>query len=383
MRRILILGSTGSIGRNTIRVIESLPERFQVVGLSAYSDTQTLLRQVDSLRPRYICLVDESSARRAKKSLSSSCYVFSGQKGLIDLIHKSKADTVVLAISGSSALLPLLEVIASRKTVILANKEALVIAGAIIMREIKKRQIRILPVDSEQSAIWQCLEGKNRGQIRKIYLTASGGPFKGYNYRQLKNISVQDVLSHPCWRMGRRITVDSATLMNKGLEIIEAMWLFDLELSQIEVIIHPEAIVHSMVEFHDGIILAQLSITDMRIPIQYALTYPQHLKNTLRPLNFFKLKNIHFQRPNVRMFPCLRLAISAAKQGGTMPCVLNAADEIVVGAFLNNRINFTDIPRVIASVMESHKSISDPSLDEILHTDNWARVRTEEIIRGY
>ena len=385
MKRIAILGSTGSIGQNTLRVISALSfsKEFQVVGLSAYSNVATVSKQAEQFHPRWVCLVDEPSARKARSKLPSSCNVLSGQNGLSDLIQASNADIVVIAIAGSGALMPLIKAIRCKKTIILANKEALVIAGSIIMRRVRRNRVKILPVDSEQSAIWQCLEGREKRQIRKIYLTASGGPFKNYNSQQLKDISVKDVLSHPCWSMGKRITVDSATLMNKGLEIIEAMWLFNLDLSQIEVIIHPEAIIHSMVEFLDGVILAQLSITDMRIPIQYALTYPHHLENTLKPLDFFKLKKINFQKANMKRFPCLRLAIEAAEEGGSIPCVLNAADEVAVDAFLNKRINFTDISRIIAQVMNRHKKINDPDLEEILAADDWARDKAREIIKTY
>ncbi len=381
MKRIAILGSTGSIGQNTLRVIATFPKEFKVVGLSAYANTATLLKQVERFSPKWICLVDGLSARKARSRLPSSCNVLNGRGGLQDLIQECNADIVVLAIAGSDALMPLIKAIRCKKTIILANKEALVIAGSIIMRRIRKNQVKILPVDSEQSAIWQCLEARGKRQIRKIYLTASGGPFQNYNSRQLKGISVRDVLSHPCWNMGRRITVDSATLMNKGLEIIEAMRLFDLDLSQIEVIVHPEAVIHSMVEFLDGAILAQLSITDMRIPIQYALTYPHHSENTLKSLDFFKLKKINFQKPNMRKFPCLKLAIEAASEDGSMPCVLNAADEVAVKAFLDKRIDFTDIPRIISRVMNRHKKIAEPSLKEILSTDAWARTEAERIIK--
>jgi 1-deoxy-D-xylulose-5-phosphate reductoisomerase len=400
MKRVVILGSTGSIGRNTLRVIAALNEKsdyalsgfggsakerkreggFQVVGLSAYSNVTILLKQAKRFSPKWICLVDEFSAKRARLNLPSSCNVLSGRKGLQDLIQKANADIVVLAITGADALMPLVKAIRCKKTIILANKEALVIAGSIIMPRIKENQVKILPVDSEQSAIWQCLQGREKSQVKRIYLTASGGPFKNYNSQQLKGISVRDVLSHPCWRMGERITVDSATLMNKGLEVIEAMWLFGLRLSQIEVIIHPQAVIHSMVEFLDGVVLAQLSITDMRIPIQYALTYPAHLANALKPLDFFKFKRIDFQKPDTRRFPCLRLALGAAKEGGSMPCVLNAADELAVGAFLNKRINFIDIPRIIAKVMNRHKKITNLCLEEILATDDWARTEARRII---
>ena len=392
MKRIAILGSTGSIGRNTLRVIDSLNKKsaytlsgfggFKVVGLSAYSNISTLLKQAKQFNPKYICLVDRFCAKEARSKLSSSCNVLSGREALEDLIERSNADIVVLSIAGADALMPLIKAIKMKKTIILANKEALVMAGLIIMRLVKKNQVKILPVDSEQSAIWQCLEGREKRQVRRIYLTASGGPFKNYNSQQLKSISIRDVLTHPCWDMGRRITVDSATLMNKGLEIIEAMRLFDLDLSKIEVVIHPEAVIHSMVEFFDGVILAQISITDMRIPIQYALTYPNHIANALPPLDFFRLKRISFQKPNMKRFPCLRLAIQAAEEGGSLPCVLNAADEVAVGAFLNKRIHFTDIPRVIAKVIQRHKKITNPCLEEILSTDTWARGEAKRIIKN-
>ncbi|MGD9014764.1 MAG: 1-deoxy-D-xylulose-5-phosphate reductoisomerase, partial [Candidatus Omnitrophota bacterium] len=306
MRRVVILGSTGSIGKNTLKVIAGLSREFRVVGLSAYSNVATLIAQARRFNPKYVCLADEPAAKQARARLPSSYCVLSGQQGLEDLIKMSNADIVFMAIAGSNALLPLLVAIRCKKTIILANKEALVIAGSIIMQLAKQNQVQIFPVDSEQSAIWQCLQGRQKTQIKKIYLTASGGPFKDYNSKQMGKITINDVLTHPCWDMGRRITVDSGTLMNKGLEIIEAMWLFDLRLSQIEVVIHPEAIIHSMVEFLDGIVLAQLSITDMRIPIQYALTYPRRLANRLKPLDFFKLKKLNFQKPDMKRFPCLR-----------------------------------------------------------------------------
>ncbi len=382
MKRIVVLGSTGSVGQNTLKVIASLGEKFRVVGLSAYSNVSTLLRQVRQFKPKWICLVDELCAKRAKARLPSSCRLLSGRGGLQDLIQESNADSVVLAVSGAEALMPLFKAVAMKKTVILANKEALVIAGSIIMPLAARYGVRILPVDSEQSAIWQCLEKRDKNQLRRVYLTASGGPFKNYNSEQLKGISISDVLRHPRWNMGKRITVDSATLMNKGLEIIEAMWLFDLDLSQIKVIIHPEAVIHSMVEFIDGVILAQLSVTDMRIPIQYALTYPQREATTLKPLNFFKLRKLNFQKPDLRRFPCLRLAIEAAAEGGSLPCVLNAADEMAVNAFLNKRIKFTDIPTIIAKVLNRHRKIAKPSLEEILAVDDWARAEARKIMEN-
>jgi len=382
MKRIAILGSTGSIGKNTLKVIEAFRGRFRVVGLSAYSNVDNLSIQAKRFSAKWVCLVDDFAAKKAKSKLPSSYNILSGSQGLCDLIRVCGADSVVFAITGSQALMPLLEAIRLKKTIILANKEALVIAGSIIIQQAKKNRVKILPVDSEQSAIWQCLNGRENKQTRRIYLTASGGPFKDCNQSQIRHISLKDVLSHPCWRMGKKITVDSATLMNKGFEVIEAMWLFGLNLSQIKVVIHPEAVIHSMVEFTDGIILAQLSITDMRIPIQYALTYPNHLKNLLKPLNFFKLKKLSFQKPDIKRFPCLRLAFEAAKEKGTLPCVLNAADEIAVAAFLNKRINFVDIPEIIAKVIDRHKKINNPSLEEILFTDAWARNQANLMLRG-
>lgn len=390
MKRVAILGSTGSIGQNTLKVIAALNKEpvdsrgktggFRVVALSANSNSDILLRQAKQFNPKWICLVQEASAKRAAAKVSSRCRVLSKEEGLRDLIRHSNADIVVLAISGANALMPLIECIKMKKRIILANKEAMVIAGPMIMKLAKKHKVEILPVDSEQSAIWQCLDGKEKKQLRKVYLTASGGPFKNHNPRQLRRISIRNVLKHPRWNMGRRISVDSATLMNKGLEIIEAMCLFGLDLSQIEIVIHPEAVIHSMVEFIDGVILAQIAITDMRIPIQYALTYPRRRPNKIRHLDFFKLRKMNFEKPNFKVFPCLGLAIEAAEKGATMPCVLNAADEIAVEAFLNRRINFTDIPGIIEQVMRRHKVITRPSLQDILDTDKWARKEAKILI---
>lgn len=380
MKRVAILGSTGSIGSNTLRVIAALGNRFKVVGLSAHSNVALLLAQAKKFGPKWICLAEAERAREAKARLPASCRVFIGRDGLADLIQESNADIVVFALAGAEALLPLLQAINMKKTVVLANKEALVIAGHLIMPRVKQNNVKLLPVDSEQSAIWQCLEGRQKSELKKVYLTASGGPFKNRPIQRLKKVSVDKVLRHPRWNMGRRISVDSATMMNKGLEIIESIWLFDLALPQIEVLIHPEAVIHSMVEFIDGIILAQIAVADMRIPIQYALSYPARLKNNLAPLNFFKLEKLHFQRPDTKKFPCLRLAIQAAREGGSLPCVLNAADEVAVDAFLNKRIDFSRIPEIVARVTQGHKKINHPSLAQILSVDAWARAEAKQII---
>jgi 1-deoxy-D-xylulose-5-phosphate reductoisomerase len=287
---------------------------------------------------------------------------------------------VVLAISGSSALGPLLKAIELKKEIATANKESLVMAGSLINRLAEAKKVRIIPIDSEQSAIWQCLEKEDRTKLRKVYLTASGGPFRLATKAQLERISVSDALKHPRWKMGKKITIDSATLMNKGLEILEAICLFGIEAEKIEVLIHPESIIHSMVEFVDGAVMAQLSVTDMRIPIQYAISYPQRLQSRIKGIDFIKLKNLNFAKPDFEKFSCLGLAYQAAHSGGTMPCVLNAANEVSVRAFMDGRIGFTSIAEVIGKVMRSHRRIKEPSLSDILSADSWAREKSAEVL---
>jgi 1-deoxy-D-xylulose-5-phosphate reductoisomerase len=277
--------------------------------------------------------------------------------------------------------MPLIKAIENKKQVCLANKEALVMAGPIIRQKAQDNKTRIIPIDSEQSAIWQCLNGQDRDKVKNIYLTASGGPFLGWNKKQLKHIAIRQALKHPRWKMGKKITVDSATMMNKGLEVLEAMYLFNISADKIKVIIHPEAIIHSMVEFVDGVILAQLSVTDMRIPIQYALSYPQRLPSRLARVDFSKLKFLSFAEPDFKRFPCLELAYRAARSGGTMPAVLNAANEESVNEFLKNRLKFISIPKVIEQVLDRHRLVSNPSLKQILDADSWARIQTQKVIR--
>jgi len=380
MKRIAILGSTGSIGQNALEVIRHFPDKFRVVALSADSNISILHKQIKEFNPLYVCVRDEKGSKKLKGMLRSKTKVFSGENGLEELIERKEIEKVLLAISGSSALLPLLKALDCGKQIALANKEALVMAGNIIMNKAAKEKIKIIPIDSEQSAIWQCLESQDKSKLRNIYLTASGGPFRETNKKDLKNIPIEKVIKHPRWKMGRKISVDSANLMNKGLELLEAMFLFNLPYDKIKIVIHPQAIVHSMVEFVDGVVLAQLSATDMRIPIQYALTYPERLLNSLPGIDFYKLKELGFFAPDFNRFPCLKLAYRAAAELGTMPAVLNAANEVCVDEFLNKKIDFISMPTIIESVIDRHRNIVKPDLGDILEADTWAREEAYKII---
>lgn len=394
MRRIAILGSTGSIGINTLDVIKRNPSAFKAVALSTNSKTGILQRQIREFRPLFACINDLNSATGLKTAFSrpggippkagkSTVKILSGAGQLLDMLADRRIDRVVLAISGSAALPPLLRAIENGKDVALANKEALVMAGPMIMRLAAKNKVRILPIDSEQSAIWQCLEGQDRCKLKKIYLTASGGPFLNLKEKYLKNITPRQALVHPRWKMGRKITVDSATLMNKGLELLEAMYLFGVGPEKIKILIHPESVIHSMVEYVDGSVIAQLSVTDMRIPIQYALSYPQRLPAAFKALDFYRLKQLNFEKPDFGKFPCLELAYRAAYDGGTAPCVLNAANEVSVSEFLKRRLRFTFIPLVIEKVLTRHRNIKNPGLEDIFAADNWARRQACSAINKY
>jgi len=380
MKKIAILGSTGSIGISALQVIRHFRDKFRVVALSTNANINILLRQAKEFRPSAVCVSDAGAASKIKPRLNSSIRLFSGAEGLSALVAQEKIDQVLLATSGASALLPLLEAIKAGCDIALANKEALVAAGPLIMQEASRRKIKIIPIDSEQSAIWQCLEGEDKTKLKSIYLTASGGPLLKLKSSAFKDITVSRVLRHPRWKMGRKISVDSATLMNKGLEVLEAISLFGVPLEKIKVVIHPQAIIHSMVEFTDAVVLAQLSDTDMRIPIQYALSYPQRLPHTARRLDFYNLKALEFIKPDFKKFPCLGLAWRAARSSGTAPCVLNAANEAAVEAFLQARLGFADIPRVIEKVLDKHDNVSGPLLGDILAADNWARREAHRVI---
>lgn len=381
MKRIAILGSTGSIGRNTLRVIRDFSDKLNVAALSTNSNIDILSRQIKLFHPTLICIRDKNAALDLKSRLNlKNIKLFVGEDGLEEMVQDKRIDKVVLAISGASALLPLLKAIESGKDIALANKEALVMAGHIIMRKATHKKITIIPIDSEQSAIWQCLISEDKNKLKNIYLTASGGPLHKISRKYFKNISVSQVLKHPRWKMGVKISVDSATLMNKGLEVLETMHLFGVEPDKIKILIHPEALIHSMVEFTDGVILAQLSITDMRIPIQYALTYPERLANKLPNIDFCAVKKLSFQEPDFKRFPCLELAYRVAQDKGTMPAVLNAANEVSVSEFLKNGLDFVSIPRIIERLLNRHRNKIAPDLDDVLEADSWARREAYRVI---
>ncbi len=369
IKQVAVLGSTGSIGRQTLEVISAHPRRFRIIALAAGKNLDLLTRQISQFKPRFVYSQDKKArlANAQGKFLS-----------LEEIASHPEVDIVVMATSGKWGLQPTLAAVRAGKRLALANKESLVMAGEIITAEAKQNGARILPVDSEHSAIWQCLEGET-GKPARIILTASGGPFYHYSPAQLNKVTVEQALKHPSWRMGRKVTIDSATLMNKGLEVIEAHWLFDIPFDSINVLIHPQSIVHSMVEFGDGSVKAQLGCPDMHLPIQYALSYPERLPNPKLPrLDWENIKELSFAPPDPDRFPCLRLAIEAGRKGGTYPAVLCGADEVAVELFLSGRIKFTDIARLVEPVLEGHKATSHPTLEEILVADNWAR---EEVMR--
>ena len=373
IKQIAILGSTGSIGRQTLDVVRSLPSCFNVVALAAGQNLDLLKQQIDEFRPSYVyCEAEEilSDVSAGHEPLS-----------LEEIASHEQIDTVVIATSGKSGLLATLAAVQAGKNIALANKESLVMAGEIITSEARASGASILPVDSEHSAIWQCLQGETQSFAR-IILTASGGPFRSYSTEQLEQVTAVQALEHPSWQMGPKITIDSATLMNKGLEIIEAHWLFNAPFEDIRVIIHPQSIIHSMVEFPDGSVKAQLGCPDMRLPIQYALTYPERLPNPELPLiDWNNITELTFEQPDIEKFPCLKLAIEAGKRGSTYPSVLCAADEIAVDLFLSGIIKFTDIARIVEQVLDRHKAIANPSLKDILAADDWARQAVSSLVK--
>ena len=383
-QNIVILGSTGSIGKSTLDVISRYPEKFNLVGLSINSDINTLKKQTLAFRPKYVAVSDCKSAELLSHDLKK-VKVLSGIEGICELVSLKQVDTVVNAITGSAALLPLIKAIQNGKKIAQANKEAIVVAGHIIKRALANNtKARIVPIDSEQNALFQCLIGYDKKMVRTLYLTASGGPFKDFTIQQLEKVTPKQALSHPRWKMGKKITIDSATLMNKGLEVIEARWLFDICYDDIKVLIHRQAIVHSLVEFIDGSVLGQLAVTDMRLPIQYALSFPERWpSNGCLKLDFFKLKTLSFEKPNVRKFPCLDLAYQALSRGNMLPCVLNAANEEAVVAFLDYRINFTKIPNVIEKIMKKYQNIRNSYLlEDVINVDTEARIKAQELIRS-
>jgi 1-deoxy-D-xylulose-5-phosphate reductoisomerase len=374
---IAILGSTGSIGLNTLKVVDNHPRRFQVVALSAYNNFKLLESQIRKYKPSHVAVGIEGLAHF--KSIGIKGVKFYSSQDCSQLASLKEVDVVVLSMSGVGALFPFLEALRAGKTVAPANKEALVIAGDLIMNEARKYRARIIPIDSEQSAIFQCLDGQQSKPV-SVHLTASGGPLRKIKSKDFKRMTPKDILRHPRWKMGPKITVDSATLMNKGFEVIEAKHLFNLNYNQIKVLVHPEAIIHSMVEFADGSVLAQLGITDMRLPIQYALTYPERLPTGLKQLDLTELGSLNFQKPDLKRFPALELAFEAARLAGSMPAVLNAADEMAVEAFLKGKIGFLSIYKVVEKVVLRHTIVKNPSLEAILQADQWARQEARKIM---
>jgi 1-deoxy-D-xylulose-5-phosphate reductoisomerase len=380
VKRLAVLGSTGSIGQQTLDVVRTLPERFRVIGLAAGKNIDLLAEQIGEFKPEFIYYSSgDNQVKEIKNRLGDTGSEF---LSLEDMACHPDVDTVVIATSGKAGLSPTLAAVKAGKNIALANKESLVAAGGIITGAAGQSGARILPVDSEHSAIWQCLNGE-RQEARQIILTASGGPFRDYSAAQMEKVTVEQALKHPSWQMGRKVTVDSATLMNKGLEVIEAHWLFNLPIDDIKVLIHPQSIIHSMVEFIDGSVKAQLSYPDMRLPIQYALSYPDRIANPRLPrLDWSNLGSLTFEQPDLDRFPCLRLAVEAGKKGGTCPAVLGAADEVAVELFLSQRIRLVDIAHLVERVLEQHRVVEHPSLEEIMAADAWARERVLKLVSG-
>ncbi len=373
MKKVVLLGSTGSIGASTLKVAGDLPDHIRLIGLAAGNNAELLLQQTLKHRPEAISLADPLKARELQNSLGTSTRVHAGAEGLLKLATLPAADIVLIAIVGTAGLQPALAAIRAGKDIAVASKEILVMAGEIVMREARKNGVRVLTVDSEHSAIFQCLDGKPPASVRALWLTASGGPFRTTPREEFSAITAERALRHPSWVMGRKITIDSATLFNKGLEMIEARWLFDIEMPGVRVVVHPQSIVHSMVEFVDGSILAQLSTPDMCLPIQFALTYPARVPSLRVQTDLVRIGQLTFEEPDRERFPALDLARKAGDIGGTLPAVLNAANEVAVSAFLKRSINFPQISELVARVMDRHAVTAHPSLEQILEADAWAR----------
>jgi len=376
MKNVVLLGSTGSIGTSTVKVAEDLPDQIRLLGLAAGGNSELLFEQTRKHRPAVISINDPAKARELQNSFGTATQVLCGSEGLLKLATLPAADIVLIAIVGTAGLQPALAAIRAGKDIAVASKEILVMAGEIVMNEARKHCVRVLAVDSEHSAIFQCLDGKPTNSVRKLWLTASGGPFRDnalWPKEKFSEITVEHALKHPSWVMGRKVTIDSATLFNKGLEMIEARWLFDIEMARVGVVVHPQSIVHSMVEFVDGSLLAQMSTPDMCLPIQYALTYPDRAASGRVQTDFPKIGTLTFEEPDAERFPAIDLARRAGEVGGTLPAVLNAANEIAVEAFVNRKINFPQITETVRRTMAEHDVISHPTLEEILEADAWAR----------
>jgi len=379
-KNVVILGSTGSIGESALKVARDIPDRMKVVGLAAHSSADKLAAQAAEFSVQRCCLANTTLFSQFRDALPGSVTAYPGEDGLVELATLPEADLVLISIVGTAGLRPALAAIEAGKDIAVASKEILVMAGEAVMTAARRNNVRVLPVDSEHNAIFQCLEGRAPSDVSRLILTASGGPFRQSPAEELAEVTVEQALNHPTWEMGPKITIDSATLFNKGLEMIEARWLFGVEMDRVDVIVHPQSIVHSMVEFIDGSILAQLSVTDMCFPIQYAITWPDRVPNHLPPVNFAELAKLDFEEPRWDDFPSLRLARRAGNAGGTLPAVMNAANEIAVANFLDKRLRFPDIWETVSSVMDVHDVIDHPSLDEILAADTWAREKANTLI---
>jgi 1-deoxy-D-xylulose-5-phosphate reductoisomerase len=383
MKRIAILGSTGSIGVNALKVIEANPEEYEVIALAAGRNVALLSEQIESFKPKAVAVLEAARAQELKRRMPDSCRtsVFHGSEGFVHVATLDDADTVISAMTGAAGLLPTYSAIKAGKNIALANKETMVMAGPLVMAEARKRGVSVLPIDSEHSAILQSLQGHPRENLRRVILTASGGPFRKLSLEDMGNITSAQALNHPNWSMGPKISIDSATLMNKGLEAIEAKWLFDLEMDQIHILIHSQSIIHSMVEYSDGSVICQMGIPDMIIPISYALSYPRHLRNQLPPLELEKVGTLSFEKPDLKRFRCLALALEASRIGGSMPCVINGANEVVVEFFLDGKIRFLDIPDMIERTMEAHHVDAIDDLEAVMGADSWARQTARDLLQ--
>ena len=396
-KRVVLLGATGSIGDSALKVAHDIPDRMEIVGVAANSNAEKLAAAANKVRAKAVCLVDESKIDILRGALEYQPEIFAGETGLCEIAAMADADMVLIAIVGTGGLRPALAAIEAGKDLAVASKEILVMAGEAVTEAAQRRGVKILPVDSEHNAIFQCLQGgrglsapNSRGaeaaptfqssDVRRIILTASGGPFRELPAKDFESITVEQALKHPTWNMGPKITIDSATLFNKGLEMIEAHWLFGVEMNRVEVVIHPQSIVHSMVEFADGSTLAQLSYSDMCFPIQYAVTWPERVPNSLPPLDFGKLSKLEFATPRYDDFPALNLARQAGETGGTLPAVMNAANEIAVASFLDRQVRFPQIWRMVEEVMNRHTNVAHPNLDAILRADQWAREEARRLV---
>ncbi len=378
MKKIVLLGSTGSIGVNTLKVIKNFPELFEVNALTANTNIDLLEKQIYEFNPKVVVVINSEKAAALRKRISNKCEILDGDKAILDITKRDNYDILVSSLVGFAGLKPTIEGIKLGKRIALANKETLVAAGELINNLCEKYDAELLPIDSEHSAIFQCLVGENHKEIRKIILTASGGPFLSKTKEELKNVTIAEALNHPNWDMGNKVTIDSATMMNKGLEVIEARWLFEIPKEKIEIVIHPQSIIHSMIEFVDGSIKAQLSLPDMKLPIQYALTYPKRLPSNFVTTNLPELHKLTFYEPDMKKFKTLQLAYQALGEGGTAPCVLNAANEIAVNKFLNGKIKFTQIAEIITESLEKFETIAHPELETIFDYD----YRSREYAKG-